>query len=162
LGKDILELGNLEKAKTEIINLVNNPGPDVSRNKSNRRELNEVEDAIRNQKEEIEKDSRQLKRDTQTASLLGAKKKAKGEALKRAKASKDQALQRALERGQVTQAPQVPPVNINISNDTSTGKRTIDESTNTATKNVRDDPGNDTLTVGGGKKVGRVTKDLLK
>ena len=167
IGKDILNLGQLEKAKGEIINLVNNPGPNVSRNKSNRRELNEVEDAIRNQKAEIEKDARRLKRDTQTASVLGAKAKAKKASMKRAKASKDKALQRALENGQVSQAPPIPPggyrpVNINISNDTSTGKKTIDESTNSATKNVTEDPGDDTLAAGGGKKLGRVTKDLLK
>ena len=165
LGKDILDLANLEKAKKEIITLVNNPGPSTSKNKSNRRELEEVTDAVRNQKAEIEQEAKKLKRDIQVARVSGAKAAAKKESMKRAKASRDGALRRALERGQVSQAPHIPPavspVNINISNDTSTDKKVIDESRNTATKNVRQDPGDDVLRAGGGKGVNRVTKELL-
>jgi hypothetical protein len=95
---------------------------------------------------------------------MGAKASAKKESIKRAKASRDSALRKALERGQVSQAPHIPqvsPVNINISNDTSTDKKVIDESRNTATKNVRQDPGDDVLRAGGGKGMGRVTKELI-
>jgi hypothetical protein len=104
LGELVLGLGSLNKSKSDILSLVNNPSTSTSENLKNRRELNEVEAAIKNNKAKLNENANKFSRDLKTAKRQAQVEEKKKEAKEKAKELKDEQTEKALNRGVVTPA----------------------------------------------------------
>ena len=166
LENDLLQLAGLESRKSEVISLVNNPSTELGKRAQNRKELDELESAIRNQKEEIRQNANKIKKDSQAARRSADRKEATDKAKKKAEEERDQKTKKALDKGIVSA---MPPIVLNISNnsDNSKLKKTVsptsvvqtDNSKKTKTVSVS---GDNNTTSQGSKKEKKVSKSMAR
>jgi hypothetical protein len=163
LENDLRKLAGLEARKSEVISLVNNPSTESAKNASNRRELDQLESAVRNQKEQIKANAGRINKDIAAAGRSAARSDAKAKAKAKADEDKDEQSKKALDKG-IVQA--MPPIVLNISNDSDNSKlkKTISPSSIVQTDNSKKSKvqtvsgDNNTTSQGSTKKAKKLTE----